>query len=246
MFFGIQGCTYLAKNRQGEQGIAKNKQDEQGIAKNKKDEQGIANAEVPMGKGDNEEVPLENFKEVLSLFPEFANKWQGKQDLAKARALMFKGNYEASLKYNRNVLKQFPRILGDQALFQMGLNYAHPEKANPDYQKAIECFQRVIEDYPKSNIRDEAETWILFLQKTIENNKRFEGLQSQKEDLKDQKDDLTDQIEKQKKIDLQKTKENNKRLEDLQSQKEDLKDQIEKLKKIDLGIEDKKRIDSSK
>jgi tetratricopeptide (TPR) repeat protein len=187
MFFGIQGCAHFAKNQQDKQGLAKTK--------------------VPMDKGDNEESSLKDIKEVLSLFPEFAKKWQGKQDLAKARALMFKGNYEASLKYNKEVLRQFPRTLGDQALFQMGLNYAHPENPNPDNQKSIECFQSIIEKFPKSSIRDEAGIWILFLQKTIENNKRFDNLQRQKENLKDQ---------------------------------------IEKLKKIDLGIEDKKRIDLPK
>ncbi len=228
--FGSQGCT----------GFAKRLQDKQ------QDEQGVTMTKVPMDEGDNEEPSLKDIKEVLSLFPEFAKKWQGKQDIAEARTLMFKGDYEASLKLNKDVLRQFPLTLGDQALFQMGLNYAHPEKANPDNQKATECFQSIIEDFPKSSIRDEALIWILFLQKTIENNESFEGLQSQKDDLKDQKEDLTDQIEKHKKIDLQKTIENNKRLEDLQSQKEGLKDQIEKLKKIDLGIEDKKRIDSSK
>ena len=188
---GLQGCTYFAKRPQDK----------------RQDEQGFTMAKVPMDEGDNEEPSLKDIKKVLSLFPEFAKEWQGKQGIAEARALMFKGDFETSLKYNKDVLRQFPLTLGDQALFQMGLNYAHPEKANPDNLKAIECFQRVIEDFPKSNISDEAGIWILFLQKTIENNKRFEGLQSQEEDLKDQ---------------------------------------IEKLKEIDLGIEDKKRIDLSK
>ncbi|MEE8190446.1 MAG: hypothetical protein V3T79_02490 [Candidatus Scalindua sediminis] len=180
MFFGIQGCTHFAKKQQDKQGLAKTK--------------------VPMDKGDNEESPLKDIKEILSLFPEFAKKWQGKQDLAKARTLMFKGDYEASLKYNKEVLRQFPRTLGDHALFQMGLNYAHPENPNPDNQKSIECFQSIIEEFPKSSIRDEAVIWILFLQ----------------------------------------------RFDNLQRQKENLKDQIEKLKIIDLGIEDKKRIDLPK
>ncbi len=180
MFFGIQGCTHFAKKQQDKQGLAKTK--------------------VPMDKENNEESPLKDIKDVLSLFPEFAKMWQGKQDLAKARTLMFKGDYEASLKYNKEVLRQFPRTLGDQALFQMGLNYAHPENPNPDNQKSIECFQSIIEEFPKSSIRDEAGIWILFLQ----------------------------------------------RFDNLQRQKENLKDQIEKLKIIDLGIEDKKRIDLPK
>jgi hypothetical protein len=222
LFFGIQGCTHFAKKKQDEQGLAKTK--------------------VSMDKGENEEVSLNDVKEVLSLFPELAKKWQGKQDLAKARTLMFEGNYESSLKYNREVLGQFPRTLGDQALFQMGLNYAHTKNPNPDNQESIECFQSIIEEFPKSSIRDEAEIWILFLQKTIENKIRFDSLQRQKENLKDQN-------EKLKEIDMgiaQKTIENKKRFDNLQHQNTNLKDQIEELKKIDLGIEDKKRIDLSK
>ena len=117
-----------------------------------------------------------------------------------------------------------------------------PENPNPDNQESIECFQSIIEEFPKSSIRDEAAIWILFLQKTIEDNKKFDNLQRQKENLKDQN-------EKLKNIDLgieQKKIENKKRFDNLQRQNENLKDQIEKLKKIDLGIEDKKRIDLSK
>ncbi len=215
MFSGIQGCTHFAKKQQDKQRLA-------------------AKTEVLMDKGDNEESSLKDIKEIVSLFPEFARMWQGKQDIAKARTFMFKGDYEASIKYNKEVLRQFPRTLGDQALFQMGLNYAHPENPNPDNQKSIECFKSIIEEFPKSSIRDEVGIWILFLQKTIEDKKRFNNLQHQNENLKDQ-------IEKLKKIDL--GIEDKKRFDNLQRQNENLKDQIEKLKRIDLGIEDKKRID---
>ncbi len=220
--FALQGCTYFAIKQQDKL----------------QDEHGSAMAKVPMDEGDNEEPSLNNIREVLSLFHEFAKEWRGEQDIEESRTLMFKGDYEASLKYNKKVLSQFPRTLGDKALFQMGLNYAYPEKPDIDNQKAIECFQNIIEKFPKSSIRDEAGIWILFLQKTIESNSRFGNLQNQKEDLKNQ-------IEKLKKIDLRKTVEDNNRLDNLKRQKEDLKDQIEKLKKIDLGIEDKKRIDLS-
>ncbi len=197
MFLGIQGCKHFAKKQQ--------------------DKHDFAKTNVPLDEEDDEGT-LEDIKEILSLFPEFAKKWQGKQDLAKARTLMFKGDYEASIKYNNEVLKQFSRSLGDQALFQMGLNYAHPENPNPNYQKSMECFQSIIEEFPKSNIRDEAGIWILFLQEIMQNNKRFDNLQHQ----------------------------HNKKIDNLQRQIENLKEQIEMLKEIDLGIEDKKRIDLPK
>ena len=160
------------------------------------------------------------------MFPEFAKKWQGKQDLAQAKTFMFEGDYNASILYNKKVLDQSFKSLGDQALFQMGVTYVHPENPNPDNQESLKCFQRITDEFPKSSIRDEAGIWILVLQKIIESDKRYDSL-------------------RQKKI-----IENNKRLDDtlhknenLQHQIENLKNQIKKLKEIDLGIEDKKRID---
>ncbi len=205
MFSVIQGCANIEKKQQ--------------------DEQSIAKTDATVDTGDNN-GSLDEIKEVLKLFPEFAKKWQGKQDLAIAKTFMFEGDYNASILYNKKVLSQFPKSLGDQALFQMGLTYVHPENPKPDNQESLECFQRVIEEFPKSNIRDEAGIWILILQKIIKSDKRFDNLRQQK------------------------NIENNKRLEDLRlknenllHQIENLKNQIKKLKEIDLGIEDKKRID---
>ncbi len=187
MFFGIQGCANFEKKRQ--------------------DEQGIAKIDVPTDTGDDKGT-LEEIKEVLNLFPEFAKKWQGKQNLAIAKTFMFESDYNSSILYNEKVLSQFPKSLGDQALFQMGLTYVHPENPKLDNQKSLECFQRIIEEFPKSSIRDEAGIWILVLQKIIKNDKRFR--------LKNK---------------------------NLRYQIGSLKNQIKKLKEIDLGIEDKKRID---
>ena len=209
MFYGIQGCTNFEKKRQ----------------KKRQDEQSITKTDAPTDVEDNK-GSLEEIKEVLTLFPEFAKKWQGKQDLAIAKTFMFESDYNSSILYNKKVLNQFPKSLGDQALFQMGLTYVHPENPSLDNQKSLECFQRIIEEFPKSSIRDEAGIWILILQKIIKSDKRFDNLQQQK------------------------NIENNKRFDDLQlknenlrHQIESLKNQIKKLKEIDLGIEDKKRID---
>ncbi len=183
IFSGIQGCTNFEKKQL--------------------DKQDIAKTDVLAGTGDNKGT-LEDIIEVLNLFPDFAKKWQGKQDLTIARTFMFKGDYNASILYNKKVLSQFSQSLGDQALFQMGLTYVHPENPKPDNKKSLKCFQRIIEEFPKSRIREEAGIWILVLEKFIKSDKRF--------------DNQLHQIES-------------------------LKNQIKKLKEIDLGIEDKKRID---
>ncbi len=144
-----QGCVYVAEKRQ--------------------DSQSPADTDDTMDKED-EKAPLKDIKDVLNLFPQFAKKWQGKQDLAKARALMLNGYYDLSLKNNEEVLGLYPRTLGDRALFQMGLNYAHPSNPKQDYHNSIECFQRVINEYPESDIRDDAGFFVLFLQEIVEKN----------------------------------------------------------------------------
>ncbi len=205
MFFGNQGCTSFEEKQQDGQGIAKTDT--------------TVDAEDSKGS-------LVEIKEALSMFPEFARKWKGKQDLAIAKTFMFEGDYNSSILYNKKVLDQFFKSLGDQALFQMGMTYVHPENPNLDNQKSLESFEKIIEEFPKSSIRDEAWIWSLVLQKIIKSDKEYVRLKQQKHI------------------------ENNKRLDDLlhkneslRHQIEGLKSQIKKLKEIDLGIEDKKRID---
>jgi len=136
----------------------------------------------------------------------------------------------------KEVLRLYPRILGDEALFQMGLIYAYPRNPDQDYQKSLKRFQRVIKEFPKSELKDQAEVWACVLQKIIDKDrelgkleqrnsylgkalekkqKKVKGLESQVEKLKDQVEKLKDQVEK-------------------------LKDQLLRLKEIDLGIEEKK------
>ncbi len=208
LFFGIQGCANFEKEQQD---------------KDKPDD--IVLTDVAPDTEESKGA-LGGIKEVFSLFPDFAKKWQGKQDLAIAKKFMYKGDYNTSILYNKKVLSQFPNSFGDQALFQMGMTYVHPGNPKPDNQKSLECFQKIIEGFPESSIRDEAEIWILILHKIIKSDNRFDYLRQQKK------------IENNKRVDaLQLENEN------LLHQIENLKNQIKKLKEIDLGIEDKKRID---
>jgi tetratricopeptide (TPR) repeat protein len=167
----------------------------------------------------------------------FPKKWQGEQHLARAKAIMAKGDYEASFKENKEVLRLFPHTMGDQAIFQMGLIYAHPKNPNSDYQKSLEYFQRIIKEFPKSSLRGEAGIWVLFLQKIMSEDKEISRLNKTINIL-----EKTLEEEKKKIGRLNKTiKENKKTISKLQSQICRLRAQIEKLKEIDLGIEKKKR-----
>jgi len=128
---------------------------------------------------------------------------------------MIKGDFKASLKKTQQILKISPH-LADQALFQIGLIYAHPKNPDKDYKKSLTYFQRLINNFPHSSLKEEAKVWILFLQEDINKDKKLKRLKKQLDFLK-------------KEIKLKDKKINN------------LQRQIEKIKEIDLGVEEKRR-----
>ena len=83
----------------------------------------------------------------------------------------------------------------DEALYLMGVIYAHPKNPGASLNRSIESFQILIKKHPQSDRRQEAVAWISKLRK----------------------------------------------IRTMEKEILDLKDQIDKLKKIDLGIEEKKR-----
>jgi len=174
----------------------------------------------------------------------FYARKEGEEELARARSLMSQGAFEASFRESQEVLRRYPQSQGDHALFQMGLMYAHPQNPNSDYQKSLEYFQRLKREFPRSDLRSDAEIWILVLQKISEKDKDIEILkkiwnQKAKELAEKQEDvnKLRNQVES-----LQnQTKSLQSQTGELDQQIKDLQKQIKLLKEIDLGIEEKKR-----
>jgi tetratricopeptide (TPR) repeat protein len=182
--FGIEGCVNFPEKRLNKDFFIDSE-----ISMNAEHGTGVSEKSI-------QEAELQN------MFPQFAKKWKGRQELAKARILMLNGYHNSSLKRNKEVLKLFPRILGDQALFQMGLNYAHPGNPNHNYTKSKKCFKRVLKEYPESDIRDKAGIWVLFLQEMMEKDRKINDLQNKIEGLQYRKKGLQYQIEKLKEVDI--------------------------------------------
>lgn len=160
---------------------------------------------------------------VISGCLHFPKKWQGEQHLAKARSLIARGEHEAALQESKTVLSKFPKSLAAQALFQVGLIYVHPKNPNPNYQKSLESFQRIVTAFHGSDLRNDAQIWVLLIRQIVDEEKEIG-------DLKD------------KNVSLEKTvrAEKNK-IKNLQKKIKNLQDQIEELKRVDMGIEEKKR-----
>jgi hypothetical protein len=93
----------------------------------------------------------------------FSKKLQGQQLLEESMDQMIGRQYEASMAKNITVLNNFPDSLADQALFQMGLLYAHPQNPNQDYEKSMESFNRILNEFSESRLRQQTQLWVLFV-----------------------------------------------------------------------------------
>jgi tetratricopeptide (TPR) repeat protein len=99
--------------------------------------------------------------------------------LLRSKKLLHRGDYAGSLKESQRVLslpgKNYPK---DQALFQMGLIYAHVDNPQRDFGKALEYFKRVVKDYSQSPLAEEARVWAGVLQ---ENEKLSQVIEKSKQ-----------------------------------------------------------------
>jgi tetratricopeptide (TPR) repeat protein len=87
------------------------------------------------------------------------------EHLLRARTLLDQRDYDGSLKENQKVLSlagQNPPA--DEALFNLGLIYAHAGNPKKDYEKSIVLFKKLTKDYPHSPFATQARTWAGILQ----------------------------------------------------------------------------------
>jgi tetratricopeptide (TPR) repeat protein len=165
-------------------------------------------------------VEIERSKTRVEVSPAPMKKKEqsrSEEHLRLGQKLLARGDFEGSLKEHQNALslsgKSSP---GDEALFQIGLIYAHPENPKKDYEKSLDQFRRLVKDHPDSPRSDEARIWREVLQ---ENQK-----------LKQANDRLGQANEK-----LSQTNEK------LNQTIENLNQLIQKSKQVDIEIEEKKR-----
>ncbi|MGD8291697.1 MAG: hypothetical protein PVF37_08320, partial [Desulfobacterales bacterium] len=176
----------------------------------------------------------------------FSKKQEGRQLLEEAMDQMVKRQYAASLENNLAVLDNYPPDLTDQALFQLGLLYAQPDYPQQDYKKALGAFNRIITEFPASQLYHQSHLWIRIINDIIDKNKESRALGSAnislEKTVKQQKIELA---LLQKKIDANKNTDLVISLEKIIDEQKDeinqLLEQIEKLKRVDLGIEEKKQ-----
>jgi outer membrane protein assembly factor BamD (BamD/ComL family) len=86
------------------------------------------------------------------------------------------GDFDAAMRYYQNDLAR-PAGNGerqaDEALFNLGLLYVHYANPKKDYQKALGYFTRLVKEYPRSPLAEEAKIWTSVLE-SMEKSKRVD------------------------------------------------------------------------
>jgi tetratricopeptide (TPR) repeat protein len=96
----------------------------------------------------------------------------------EANDLFNRGDYEASLSKYEQIIEKDP-ALADRVLFEMGIIYAHPGNEHKDYQKSLECFQKLVRDYPDSEYRQDSQMMIFQIHNVIIKDKIIAAQQTQ-------------------------------------------------------------------
>lgn len=175
-------------------------------------------------------------------------KWKPEEHLELSRHYMGKGDFEASLEECQTAYNLYPRSLGDQAMFQMGLIYVHPDNPRRNYQKSQNAFETIIKTYPYSRFKGEAELWLKILAHERAINQKLSGQKKELRIMQIQLKDMERQLSKnQKSINRLKNREKkivynkDQQIKGRDQQIRDLQRNIKQLKEIDLKIEEQKR-----
>ena len=96
----------------------------------------------------------------------------------EANDFFSQGRYKDSLSKYEQIFVEYPTA-GDRVLFEMGVIYAYPMNVQKNYQKSLECFQKLIKDYPGSGYRQDSEVMISLVNDVNSKDKRIIAQQKQ-------------------------------------------------------------------
>lgn len=146
------------------------------------------------------------------------------EDLLNAKKLFELEDYVAALEENQRILSRSDKNgLRDQALFNIGLIYAHVENPQRNLGKALQSFKAVIEEHPQSPLIVEAKALVGILQeeeKLSQVIKKFKRKDQEKSQM------------------IEKVKREN---QELSQEIEKVKRENQELKQVDIAVEEKKR-----
>ncbi len=90
---------------------------------------------------------------------------EARESQTRSQRLLAAGDFEGFISENQKALSlAHPRSPKDEALFNLGLVYAHEGYPKKDYSKSLDFFKRLIHDYPRSPLVEQAKIWVGLLQ----------------------------------------------------------------------------------
>ena len=96
----------------------------------------------------------------------------------EANVFFNQGKYEASLSKYEQIIEVNPAA-AERVLFEMGIIYAYPGNEQKDYQKSLQCFEKLVSDYPDSEYRRDSQMMILQIHNVIIKDKIIATQQTQ-------------------------------------------------------------------
>jgi len=112
-----------------------------------------------------------------TVLKEMEAKRETREYLITAQKLLDQEDYEGSLKENQKVFPLHGNVPpGDEALFNIGLIYAHYGYPKRDYQKSLDHFKRLVKVFPQSPLVGKAKIWIGVLQESERFSREVEEL----------------------------------------------------------------------
>lgn len=119
-------------------------------------------------------------------------KWdeygEAREHILRSQKFLAQGNYEGAISENKKILSlPDSRSPKDDALFNLGLIYAHFGNPQQDLEKSIEFFKTLIKNYPKSPLAEQAKIWVEILQENEGLNHLLQRLKQVDIDIEEMK-----------------------------------------------------------
>ncbi|OPY92577.1 MAG: Outer membrane protein assembly factor BamD [Syntrophaceae bacterium PtaU1.Bin231] len=123
-------------------------------------------------------------------------------DFEQAENFARQGDYDTAASKYEEMIGRHP-LIADEALFQMGILYVTPQNRHRNYQKALECFQRLIDHYPESGHRRDSVVLASLLHEISSRDRKVVAQGRQIEKLEQQVEEIGRKLERIKEVDMQ-------------------------------------------
>jgi tetratricopeptide (TPR) repeat protein len=180
-----------------------------------------------------------------AVFQRLSGQDESRRYIDRGQKFFAQSDFDASLRENKKALSlSADRQPADEALFNIGLIYAHPGNPKRDVAKSIASFQDLIRDYPESPWREKARVCMGMIWGYEKSKDALEKAIQDRTRLIRENEKIAGDNEKLKKALAGAAEENEKSKQALAAAIQEstkLKNMIDEWKKVDKELEGKKR-----